>query len=138
MASSHCLKTRCGRQAAPLMRAESRCNVDAQVDADCINEHWRGGPQHGKLLSQGATKVVCLGMKLVYDDRRIEVVLILQESAWALDLDSPGCGRGGWEVPLVVGDDHSRPGLHRGGQNMTILGIVGHLLYQRFVAGYPG
>jgi len=53
------------------------------------------GLQHGKLLSQGATKVVCLGMKLVYDDRRIEVVLILQERARTLDLDSPGLAAGG-------------------------------------------
>src|SRR6185312_3299435 len=126
MGSSRFLKKRCRRQATPLMRAESPCNVDAQVDADCINEHWRGWPQDGKLLSQGATKVVCLVMKLVYDDRRIEVVLILQERTWALDLDSPGRGRGGWEMPLVIGHDHSRPGLHSGGQHMTILGIVGH------------
>ena len=69
MESSRFLKKRCGRQATTLMRVGSRCNVDTQVDANCINEHWRGWPQHGKLLSQGATKVVCLGMKLVYDDR---------------------------------------------------------------------
>src|SRR4051794_12465915 len=120
-----------------LLRANSQGYIDAQVDADSINEHRCGWPQHGKLLSQSATKVPRLGVELVDDDRRIEIVLILQESAWALDLDSPGSGRCGWEVPLVIGDDHSRPGLHRGGQHMTILGIVGHLLNQWFVAGHP-
>lgn len=58
-------------------RADSQGYVDTQVDADCIDEHWGGWPQNSKLLSQGATKVASLSVELVYDDRRIKVVLML-------------------------------------------------------------
>ncbi len=53
-------------------------------------------------------------MKLVYDDRRIEIVLMPEECAWPLNLDAPLLGRRRREIPLVARDDNRRAAPDRG------------------------
>jgi len=77
-------------------------------------------------------------MKFVDDDRWIEVVLVFQEHAWRLDLDTPRLRRRGGEIALVVGDDHGGATFYGRGEDMTVLGMGGHFIDERFVTCNPG
>ena len=77
-------------------------------------------------------------VKFASHNRGIEIVFAFQKHARRLNLDTPRRRRRGWKVPFVLGDDNGGPAFHRRGEDMTVLGMVGHLIDERLISRYPG
>src|SRR5437870_1470792 len=112
-------------------RCISSTQVNAQILANGVYKGRHCVPQYRELLRQRSPEIARLRMKLVYNDGWIEIVLVFQKRARGLNLHCPRLGGNRWEIPLVVGDDHSSATLHSRGENMAVFWMVSHSVDQR-------